>query len=322
MASRTIVPALAWRLPLSVGSASIDLDSDDNATQEEIGSARGVLEEPPAAKRAKLSKRPNVAMCSTLKAAGCPPHLGLDLAAVAPRVLRELLGPALTQKTADVIKPSTHGRHMYAPLTEGGGSWLWLVRELLPPGASRFDALWNKHPRDLGKCRLFGREVEFKRYQQAFGADYEFSGQVARAAPLTAEAAPEVFFVKEALRGWLSQSGPELRDLHYGACLVNWYDGGGHSIGAHADTERGLVRQSPIFALSWGASRIFRISPKRRGEGRHVETELNDGDLIIMGGSCQRTHKHEVPRSKKHPGRRISLTFRCFESQQDVRVER
>jgi len=43
----------------------------------------------------------------------------------------------------------------------------------------------------------------------------------------------------------------------------------------------------PIFALSWGEARTFRISPKRQPvEGLHLEVELGDGDLLVMGGEC------------------------------------
>ena len=33
-----------------------------------------------------------------------------------------------------------------------------------------------------------------------------------------------------------------------------------------------------------------------------VEVELEDGDLVVMGGTCQRTHKHAVPPSAKRNG--------------------
>ncbi|CAK0846053.1 unnamed protein product, partial [Prorocentrum cordatum] len=153
-----------------------------------------------------------------------------------------------------------------------------------------FEALWRRHPPALGTARLFGREVTMHRYQQAFGADYAFSGQLAQAAPLTEDAAPEVFFVKEELRRMLSASGSPLREWRYEACLVNWYDGGG-SIGAHADDEHGLVPGSPIFAVSWGETRTFRVTPRLRGAGAKVDLELGDGDVVVMGGACQRTHK-------------------------------
>lgn len=225
-------------------------------------------------------------------------------AEAAPHFVRELLGPALSASAR------------FAALTADGRSWLWLARGLLPPGPERFEALWQRHPPELGKGQLFGKPVTFHRYQQAFGADYAFAGQLAKAAPLTDASAAEVFFVKERLRAWLDESGPGLRAHKYSACLVNWYDGGAQSIGAHSDHERGLVPGAPIFALSWGASRRFVLTPRKADDGRKLEVEVRDGDLIVMGGHCQRTHKHAVPPAAKCKGRRISLTFRCFHSQQ------
>ena len=44
---------------------------------------------------------------------------------------------------------------------------------------------------------------------------------------------------------------------------------------------------------------------------------LGDGDLLVMGGESQSTHKHELLRPGRAPeektGRRINLTFRVFQ---------
>ena len=34
-----------------------------------------------------------------------------------------------------------------------------------------------------------------------------------------------------------------------------------------------------------------------------VDVEVHDGDLIVMGGACQRSHKHAIPASAKTHGR-------------------
>mmetsp|Transcript_153027 Transcript_153027/g.490932 ORF Transcript_153027/g.490932 Transcript_153027/m.490932 type:complete len:304 (+) Transcript_153027:60-971(+) len=252
-----------------------------------------------------------------------------------PPAMRELLGPSLfpislsassssSSSATPPFKAVSLGPHgKFAVLTEDGSSWLVVVERAMRSGTARFEQLWRRHPKELGCGRIFGRDVSFRRYQQAFGADYAFTGQLAQAAPLTEGDAPEIFRVKEELRSWLKQSGVPLRGCKYEACLANWYDGGSHSIGAHSDNEQGLVKGAPIFALSWGATRSFRVVPRPPVDGRRkVELNLQDGDLVIMGGTCQRTHKHEVPKSAKSSGRRISLTFRCFFSQQSGQPER
>ncbi|CAK9027741.1 DNA oxidative demethylase ALKBH2 (Alkylated DNA repair protein alkB homolog 2) (Alpha-ketoglutarate-dependent dioxygenase alkB homolog 2), partial [Durusdinium trenchii] len=224
---------------------------------------------------------------------------GIPGFAETPQDVQALLGPGFANAR-------------FAALNESATSWLLLLRRWAP-SSEDFDTLWAKHPSSLGKGKLFGKEVTFHRYQQSFGTDYAFSGQVAEAHPLNAEESPEVWHVLAKLRAALMQSS--LKDCIYGACLVNWYDGGQHSIGAHSDDERGLVPNAPIFAVSWGSHRIFRVTPRKPDAGKKVEVEVKDGDLIVMGGSCQRTHKHAIPPCKAS-GRRISLTFRCFQSQQ------
>lgn len=37
---------------------------------------------------------------------------------------------------------------------------------------------------------------------------------------------------------------------------------------------------------------------------------LGHGDLVVMGGSCQRTWEHAIPKSPRAVGPRISVQFR------------
>lgn len=46
-----------------------------------------------------------------------------------------------------------------------------------------------------------------------------------------------------------------------------------------------------------------------------LDLEVGDGDLVVMGGDCQKTHKHEVPKTSQLVGRRINATFRTFAKQ-------
>lgn len=46
-----------------------------------------------------------------------------------------------------------------------------------------------------------------------------------------------------------------------------------------------------------------------------LDLQVGDGDLIVMGGDCQKTHKHEVPKTSQLVGRRINATFRTFVKQ-------
>jgi alkylated DNA repair dioxygenase AlkB len=60
--------------------------------------------------------------------------------------------------------------------------------------------------------------------------------------------------------------------------------------------------------LSLGAPRAFLLRP--RGGGTSLRYEVGHGDLLVMGGSCQRTWEHAVPKTAQAAGPRISVQFR------------
>ena len=99
------------------------------------------------------------------------------------------------------------------------------------------------------------------------------------------------------------------------AVPVTRYADGSHYIGPHSDDETQLAPGAPIFSVSWGATRRFRLLPRRKtmpNMAVKLDLEVADGDLVVMGGDCQKTHKHEVPKTKQLVGRRINATFRTF----------
>ena len=100
----------------------------------------------------------------------------------------------------------------------------------------------------------------------------------------------------------------------YNGCLQNWYEPE-HTIGLHADDEKALRPEFPIFSLSWGGTRRFLLR-SRANKKEKTEVWLADGDLLVMGGTCQRTHQHEVPKFRKTmdppTSDRINWTIRAF----------
>ena len=63
-----------------------------------------------------------------------------------------------------------------------------------------------------------------------------------------------------------------------------------------------------VAIVSVGAPRALLLRPKEGGET--VRHALGHGDLIVMGGSCQRTWEHAVPKTARPVGPRISIQFR------------
>ena len=99
--------------------------------------------------------------------------------------------------------------------------------------------------------------------------------------------------------------GEELTSI--GMCL---YRTGRDSVAWHGDTiGRGATDDTVVAILSLGASRTFALRP--RGGGASLRLVLDHGDLIVMGGSSQRTWEHAIPKTARPIGPRISVQFRA-----------
>lgn len=91
-----------------------------------------------------------------------------------------------------------------------------------------------------------------------------------------------------------------------GLCL---YRNGSDSVAWHGDTiGRSRTQDTMVAIVSLGATRVFGL--RRRGGGRALQLSLRHGDLLVMGGSCQRTWEHAVPKSSAPTGPRVSIQFR------------
>jgi alkylated DNA repair dioxygenase AlkB len=101
---------------------------------------------------------------------------------------------------------------------------------------------------------------------------------------------------------------PELGEplVTAGLCL---YRDGQDSVAWHGDRiGRGAVEDTVVAILSLGAPRALLLRP--RGGGPALRHDLGHGDLLVMGGSCQRTWEHAVPKTTRATGPRISVQFR------------
>jgi len=88
-----------------------------------------------------------------------------------------------------------------------------------------------------------------------------------------------------------------------------YYRDGRDSVAWHGDTiGRGQTEDTMVAILSVGTPRALLLRP--RGGGETHKYALGHGDLLVMGGSCQRTWEHAVPKTSKVVGPRISVQFR------------
>lgn len=87
-----------------------------------------------------------------------------------------------------------------------------------------------------------------------------------------------------------------------------YYRDGRDSVAWHGDTiGRGSSQDTMVAIVSVGDPRRLALRPRGGGESRSVE--MGHGDLVVMGGSCQRTWEHAVPKVAA-AGPRISVQFR------------
>jgi alkylated DNA repair dioxygenase AlkB len=102
---------------------------------------------------------------------------------------------------------------------------------------------------------------------------------------------------------------PELgeRFVTAGCCF---YRDGRDSVAWHGDTiGRSRTEDTMVAIVSFGAPRPLLLRPKGGG-GPTLRYPLGHGDLVVMGGSCQRTWEHAIPKTAKGVGPRISIQFR------------
>ena len=88
---------------------------------------------------------------------------------------------------------------------------------------------------------------------------------------------------------------------------ANLYRHGADSVAWHGDRVARQLPSAVVALVSLGATRPLRLRPS--GGGASVSFPLASGDLLVMGGSCQRTWQHSVPKVRGS-GPRISVQFR------------
>ena len=192
----------------------------------------------------------------------------------------------------------------------GDGAWIERARF---GGALDFEALWALRPAQVGQVCMFGKLVPTPRWQQTYGERaYRFSGVAHAAVPMPPMIAELLAHANAACAHALP------REWRFNMALVNWYADGTHYIGWHADSEAQLRHDARgdtlVYSLSFGATRDFAL--RRTRDGATTRLALAHADALLMGGACQRTHKHAVPRVSGAKGaaigRRVNVTFRVF----------
>jgi alkylated DNA repair dioxygenase AlkB len=174
----------------------------------------------------------------------------------------------------------------------GQGAWVDLRRGWLAGEGVLLERLTEVVPWRAERRRMYDRVVDVPRLLCFYDED---------------DACPDVAL--DQARGALddhyaAELGERFRTA--GLCL---YRDGRDSVAWHGDTiGRGRQEDTMVAIVSLGAPRGFLLRPK--GGGRALRHEVGHGDLLVMGGSCQRTWEHAVPKTARPVGPRISIQFR------------
>ncbi|AIV38068.1 alpha-ketoglutarate-dependent dioxygenase AlkB [Streptomyces sp. MPA0124] len=175
----------------------------------------------------------------------------------------------------------------------GSGAWIDLLPGWLSGADALFERLAAEVPWRAERREMYERVVDVPRLLAFYGAGDPLPH------PLLTEA-------REALSAHYAE---ELGEPFTTAGLCHYRDGR-DSVAWHGDRiGRGARQDTMVAILSVGAPRDLLLRPARGG-GETVRRPLGHGDLIVMGGSCQRTWEHCVPKSTRAAGPRISVQFR------------
>ncbi len=168
----------------------------------------------------------------------------------------------------------------------GDGAWIDVRRNWLGGTDVTLDHLIETVDWHRGRRRMFDRMVDDPRLSRGFGPG---------------DSLPDPC---------LEEIGARLAD-EYRAALspvrLNYYRDGSDSVAFHADRELRELDDTLVAIVTFGARRAFLV--RRKGGGRSTDLSPAGGDLIVMGGACQRDHEHSVPKVRS-AGPRISATWR------------
>ena len=177
------------------------------------------------------------------------------------------------------------------------GAWVDVCRGWLPQADQVLETMVRDVPWRAERRQMYDRLVDVPRLVHTY-----MIGD-----PLPHPALSEA---RDALSGhYAPELGEPFRTA--GCC---YYRDGRDSVAWHGDTiGRGRTTDTMVAIVSVGDPRRLHLRPRAgagpQPGGQPFQVEMGHGDLVVMGGSCQRTWEHAVPKVA-HAGPRVSIQFR------------
>ncbi|MGP4087942.1 alpha-ketoglutarate-dependent dioxygenase AlkB [Streptomyces sp. KR55] len=174
----------------------------------------------------------------------------------------------------------------------GHGAWIDVLPGWLSGSDTLFEQLAAEVPWRAERRKMYDHVVDVPRLLAFYDADDPLPHPV----------------LTEARDALSAHYGDELGEPFTTAGLCHYRDGR-DSVAWHGDRiGRGAREDTMVAILSVGSPRDLLLRPMRGGDS--VRRPLGHGDLIVMGGSCQRTWEHSIPKTTRAAGPRISVQFR------------
>lgn len=172
------------------------------------------------------------------------------------------------------------------------GAWVDVRPGWLAAGDELFTCLLDDVPWHAERRKMYDSIVDVPRLTKFYAAGEPLPH------PIVTEA-------REALsRYYAAELGEPF--VTAGMCV---YRDGRDSVAWHGDRiGRSRDSDTMVAILSLGSPRTLAMRP--RDGGRSLRFPLAHGDLVVMGGSCQRTWDHAIPKTSTPVGPRISVQFR------------
>jgi alkylated DNA repair dioxygenase AlkB len=172
------------------------------------------------------------------------------------------------------------------------GAWIDVLPAWLTGADTLFDRLVTGVPWHAERRQMYDRVVDVPRLLSFYAEGEPLPDPILRSA-----------------RSALSEHYADELGESFRTAGLCYYRDGRDSVAWHGDTiGRGSTEDTMVAIISVGAPRALCLRPK--GGGAVVRHSLGHGDLIVMGGSCQRTWEHAIPKTTKPVGPRISIQFR------------
>jgi alkylated DNA repair dioxygenase AlkB len=172
------------------------------------------------------------------------------------------------------------------------GAWLDLLPGWVRGADALFERLVGAVPWRAERRQMYEQVVDVPRLLSFYGEGQELPDPALEEARLALEA----------------HYRPELGEplCTAGLCL---YRDGRDSVAWHGDNSGRRTRETIVAIVSLGNPRALLLRP-RTGGGPTLRHEVGHGDLLVMGGTCQRSWQHSIPKTSRATGPRISIQFR------------